>query len=165
MPPFAICSNERCPVYADLYEEREGPTRLPPEKCPTCEMPLFWYCPTCYCPIFEIPNRCDPRCSQCNRRLRFALGKESTSSDGDDKMPYAICSNSKCEYSIELHDRANGHPIKTPTECPRCRSSMISTCPECGFLLMGNPAPTACELCRVDIRRAFARRHARAQSA
>jgi hypothetical protein len=77
----------------------------------------------------------------------------------------ALCSNSKCECSIELHDRTNGHSTKTPTECPRCKSPMISTCPECGFLLMGNPAATDCAVCRADIRRVFARRRARVQSA
>ena len=165
MPPFAICSNQQCPVRLDLHDEREGPSRLPPEKCHACDMPLIWYCPTCYWPIYEIPNRCEPRCSQCNRRLRFILVKESTSSDGDDKMPYALCSNSKCEYSVELHNRANGLPVETPMKCPRCKYPMISTCPECGFLLMGNCGATECAVCRADIRRVYMEWRACIQSA
>jgi ssDNA-binding Zn-finger/Zn-ribbon topoisomerase 1 len=77
-------------------------------------------------------------------------------------MPYALCSNSECDHSIELHD--SGRDMDTPIECPRCKSSMISLCPECGFLLMGTPGATVCAVCRADIRRVFVKWRARAQS-
>ena len=165
MPPFAICSNERCPVFVDLYEEREGPSRLPPEKCPICYSGIFWFCPACLWPVNELPDRRNPRCSQCNRRWPFTANLEFNSSEGDNLMPYALCSNSKCEYSIELHDKANGHSIKTPTECPLCKFPMISICPQCGFLLMGNCGATDCAVCRADIRRVHMKWRARVQSA
>jgi hypothetical protein len=164
VPPFAICSNELCPVYNDLHEEREGPSRLPPKNCPTCYSPLVWYCHTCFWPLIQLPNPLDPRCSHCNKGLPCTSNEKFISSDGAKNMPYALCSNSKCDFSIELHDRVNGNSRATPEVCPRCKCPMISTCPECGFLLMDTLGATACVVCRADIRRVFARWRARAQS-
>jgi hypothetical protein len=166
VPPFAICSNERCPAYIDLYEEREGPSRFPPPKnCASCYAPLVWYCHTCFWPLIQLPNQLDPRCFNCDKRFSFTSNERFTSLDGAKNMPYALCSNSKCDFSIELHDRLNGNSRATPGVCPRCACPMISTCPECGFLLMGTRGATACAVCRADIRRIFARRRTRAQSA
>lgn len=166
MPPFAVCCNIRCPLYCDLHEERAGPTRLPPEKHPACEQHLFWYCPVCHWPLFEIPNRGDPRCFRCNNRLPFTSDKMICI--GGKKMPYALCSNSKCGYSIELlelQNRPEGVPLEAPLSCPRCDWPMISICPECGFLLFGTPGATICAVCRSDIRRVYAKCHVRARSA
>lgn len=163
MPPFAVCSNKLCTVCFDIQEDREGPTRMPPEKCPSCQMPLLWFCPACHWPLNEKPSRKDPRCPNCKSTLPATLNNCSISSNEDENMPYALCSNSKCYFNIELHDRKNGHPIETPLECPRCKSSRISTCPECGILLMGSPGATECALCKADIRLVFAKWHGRAQ--
>jgi hypothetical protein len=88
-------------------------------------------------------------------RMRFTSNKRLSFSSRSCDMPYALCSNSECRYSIELHDRSNGVSIATPEECPRCRSSMIVTCPECGFLLLGRPGAPVCPVCLVDIRGVF----------
>jgi len=165
VPPFAVCSNARCPVYVDLHEEREGRTRVPPETCPACESPLLWHCHACHWPLFEMPNRRELRCCHCGRNLLFTQDTSSHSSNGDAKMPYALCSNSQCEYSIKLHDRPNGLSVETPLSCPRCKRPMISICPECGFLLMGTTGATVCAVCRADIRQGFIKWRTRAQSA
>jgi hypothetical protein len=165
VPPFAICSNEHCPVYLDLYEEREGPTRLPPENCPNCSAPLLWFCRACSWPLDPLPIRPGPRCFHCHRRLLFKSTESFTTSNVDTKRPYALCSNSKCFFSIELGEGPGGLSSPTPGLCPRCESLMISTCPECGFLLMGNLGATICTVCGADIRRVFAKWHGRAQSA
>jgi hypothetical protein len=166
VPPFAICCNERCPVYVDLYEEREGPSSFPPpQNCPSCYARLVWYCHACFRPLIQLPNQLDPRCSHCNKRLPITSNEKIIFSDGAKNMPYALCSNSKCDFSVELHDRVNGNSRATPKVCPRCKGSMISICPECGFLLMGTQGATACAVCRADIRSVFKRWRARAQSA
>jgi len=113
-------------------------------------MPLLWFCPACHWPLNEKPTRRDPRCPNCKSTLPVTSINCSISSHEDEKRPYALCSNSKCYFNIELHDRKNGHPIETPLECPRCKSSMISTCPQCGILLMGSPGATECAVCRAD---------------
>jgi len=118
MPPFAVCSNERCPVYLDLHEEREGPSRVPPQNCPNCCTPLIWFCHVCWWPLIQIPNRRDPRCSHCNRSLPFTSEKSFVTSDGDKNMPYALCSNRKCDFSIELHDGPSGLSRPTPGTVP-----------------------------------------------
>ena len=165
MPPFAVCTNQSCHACIDLHEEREGPSTIPPEKCPACWMPLIWFCPTCHWALNEIPSRIEPRCSHCKRTLPLSSTNGPISSNEDDKMPYALCSNSNCEYSIELHARTNGTSVETPLSCPRCKRPLISTCPECGFLLMGTPGATICAVCRADIRLVFLKRLKRAQSA
>jgi hypothetical protein len=64
-------------------------------------------------------------------------------------MPHAICSNFTCGYNIKLHDIESGLSRETPIECPCCASPMIAICPECRFLLTGNPLATHCSLpCR-----------------
>jgi hypothetical protein len=72
-------------------------------------------------------------------------------------MPYALCSNSECDFTIELQDKANGQPIETPNECPSCKSQMISLCPNCGFLLIGSSQKHICGLCKKDIRLSLAK--------
>ena len=79
-------------------------------------------------------------------------------------MPHAICSNSSCDFSIKLHDIEAGSSIETPQECPRCASAIISTCPECGFLLTGNPLATHCFLCQSDLKAVFAMKRKPSQS-
>jgi len=118
MPPFAVCSNEWCPIYLDLHEEREGPSRVPPQNCPNCRTPLIWFCHVCSWPLIQIPNRRDPRCSHCNRSLPFTSEKSFVTSDGDKNMPYALCSNRKCDFSIELHDGPSGLSRPTPGTVP-----------------------------------------------
>ncbi len=165
MPPFAVCSNVWCPLLIDLYEERDGPSRFPPEACPACESPLRWYC--------QAPPLADIRNGKPTLNKQLCLANSSAVRghfvpffpNGDDKMPYALCSNSNCEYSIELHARTNGTSVETPLSCPRCKRPLISTCPECGFLLMGTPGATICAVCRADIRLVFLKRLKRAQSA
>jgi hypothetical protein len=80
-------------------------------------------------------------------------------------MPYALCSNSACDYTIELHDRINGQPIETPNSCPSCKSRMISLCPNCGFLLIANSPKHICGFCKADIRLSLAKLQAVARSA
>src|ERR1700687_4786700 len=80
-------------------------------------------------------------------------------------MPYALCSSSACDYTIELHDRINGQPIETPSSCPSCKSRMISLCPNCGFLLIGSSDKHICGFCKADIRLSLAELQARARSA
>ncbi len=75
-------------------------------------------------------------------------------------MPYALCSNLQCEYSIELHDRETGRSTETPVACPQCGSLIISICPECGFLLLDRLGAPHCVVCLADVRLAFAKRHA-----
>jgi hypothetical protein len=67
-------------------------------------------------------------------------------------MPYALCSNLECDFTLELQDKISGLPIETPKECPSCKSQMISLCPNCGFLLIGNSHGPICGLCKADIR-------------
>jgi len=76
-------------------------------------------------------------------------------------MPYALCSNSECDFTIELQDKATGQPIETPQECPFCESQVISLCPNCGFLLMGNSREHICGFCKADIRFSLASLQAR----
>ncbi len=73
--------------------------------------------------------------------------------------PLALCSRPACDFRIELQDPKAGISIPTPRICPRCEAPMISLCPECGFLLIGIPKGEhpLCEVCKVDIRGAFAR--------
>lgn len=78
-------------------------------------------------------------------------------------MPNALCSNFNCDYNIKLHGRLNGLSRTTPQLCPRCKSSMLSRCPQCGFLLTGRPGTTVCGVCKADIRRVFTRLGVRPQ--
>src|SRR5258708_30267062 len=39
---------------------------------------------------------------------------------------------------------------------PSCKSQMISLCPNCGFLLIGNSHAHICGFCKADIRLSFA---------
>ncbi len=80
-------------------------------------------------------------------------------------MPYALCSNSECDFTIELQDKVNGRPIATPQECPSCKSQMISLCPNCGFLLIGNSHAHICGFCKADIRLSLAKLQAGARTA
>lgn len=71
--------------------------------------------------------------------------------------PFAICSSPLCEYRIKLQDTKAGSPVRTPATCPECQAPMISTCPSCGFLLLGL-APgrrPKCEVCPSDIKQLF----------
>jgi hypothetical protein len=80
-------------------------------------------------------------------------------------MLYALCSNSECDFSIELQDKVAGRPVATPKECPRCNHPIISFCPNCGFILTGNADAKICELCKEDIQVSFAKIQPRAQTA
>ena len=71
------------------------------------------------------------------------------------EMPHAICSSPNWSFIIKLHDIERGQSIATPDECPCCASAMISICPQCGFLLTGNPEATRCSLCQADLKVCF----------
>ncbi len=80
--------------------------------------------------------------------------------------PLAICSSSNCTYAVELHDNKNGTSLDTPDKCPVCKAPIISLCPQCGFLLLGeiDPSSPRCMVCRYPIRQAYARLRAHAHS-
>jgi len=43
-------------------------------------------------------------------------------------LPYALCSNPRCSYSIELHARINGRSIQTPNyPCEAITPTMFSS--------------------------------------
>jgi hypothetical protein len=71
--------------------------------------------------------------------------------------PVAICSQTGCDYRIELQDNKIGTSIETPLQCPKCGTPIVAFCPCCRFPLLGhfdmeNPR---CAVCRQDIRTAF----------
>lgn len=79
--------------------------------------------------------------------------------------PIAICSRHGCADRIVLQNKVNGRPTVTPDVCPACGSAIISTCPQCSFLLLGDPnvERPICAVCRADIRRVYERRRTRMQ--
>src|SRR5258708_8804083 len=83
---------------------------------------------------------------------------------GAAEMPHAICSNFSCGYNIKLHNIESGLSRETPKECPRCAFPMISICPECKFLLTGNPLAIHCSLCHADLKAVFAMKKGSPQS-
>jgi hypothetical protein len=76
-------------------------------------------------------------------------------------MPHAICSSPMCNYWVRVDDGKNGNSARTPLLCPLCGCPIISTCPWCGFRLMGEPGALVCAVCRVNVRRLFEVRRAR----
>jgi hypothetical protein len=71
--------------------------------------------------------------------------------------PIAVCSAPRCDFRVELQKYKEGTSVPTPSNCPACGEAVISVCPQCGFLLLGISGRLVCEVCRTDIRAAFAR--------
>ncbi len=72
--------------------------------------------------------------------------------------PIAICSSPECSYQVMLQNPVEGTAIPTPQECPDCGASVISLCPNCGFLLLGDSksAMVTCSVCGRDIKEQLA---------
>src|SRR4029077_15983100 len=87
-----------------------------------------------------LTSTCDcNRCMPVQTSVRFPAEEEN--------MLYALCSNRRCHYSVELHDTERGRSIETPQKCPICKFEVISACPNCGFPFVGAPGSTICQVC------------------
>ncbi len=80
MPPFAICSNERCSYLFDFRGELEGTTRLPPEFCPNCTGRVLYFCRRCSHPIAYFNGKKTAQCIFCRADVRTGrlLGQEDS---------------------------------------------------------------------------------------
>ena len=67
-------------------------------------------------------------------------------------MLYALCSNRRCHYTVELQDIEKGRSIETPQKCPICKFEVISACPNCRFPLVRAPGSTICQVCGANMK-------------
>lgn len=69
--------------------------------------------------------------------------------------PVAVCTSRECGFVVDLWDLANGRSLPSPRCCPQCGAATSTTCPMCGFLLLGAPGAKVvrCQMCQHDLQR------------
>src|SRR5215470_4719362 len=71
--------------------------------------------------------------------------------------PLAVCTSLECGNRVVLQNYKESTATPAPFECPDCKATMISTCPNCGFLLLGSLQTdmVMCPVCLRNIRETY----------